>query len=284
MTIVLGANGHVGSAVAQSLLRQGQEVLVVLHKQDQVDDWKQLGARSAVADVKDSSALNHIFKHGDNAFLLNPPSPPNLDAVVEETTSVDAILKALQGSGLKKIVAQSTYGAQPGKNLGDLGVLYHFERGLMQQTIPTTIVRGAYYMSNWDMSLKTANREGIVHSFYPVDFALPMVAPEDLSAFAARFLLEAEDHTGLYFVEGPQQYSALDVAAAFSDALGKEVKAVETPREKWKDTLISQGFSSASADSFIRMTQATLDSKETPADVLRGKISLLDYINGLVSR
>jgi len=284
MTIILGANGHVGSATAQALLNKGKEILVVLHSDDQAAFWKQQGAKAVVSDVKDAYALNKIFQQGENAFILNPPAPPHLDAAAEELRSVDAILKALQASGLKKIVAQSTYGAQPGKSVGDLSVLFQLEEGLRNQGIPTIILRGAYYMSNWDLSLKSANREGVVHTFYPVDFTLPMVAPQDLGKYAAEFLLESDDANALHFVEGPQEYSTLDVAATFSNLLGKEVRAVETPSSEWKNSLLSQGFSEASATSFVRMIQATLDGKERPANVLRGKTTLQEYISQLISR
>lgn len=177
MNIVLGANGHVGSAVAKTLLQQGQEVLVVLHSEDNKAAWQEQGAQVAVTDVNNAAALREVFRKGEKAFLLNPPAAPDTDTVAVETRSVNSILNALAGSGLKKVVAQSTYGAQPGEGIGDMGVLYLLEQGLAEQAIPFTIVRAAYYMSNWDMALQTARSEGIVHTLFQVDFKLPMVAP-----------------------------------------------------------------------------------------------------------
>jgi uncharacterized protein YbjT (DUF2867 family) len=64
--------------------------------------------------------------------------------------------RPLDGSGLEKIVAQSTYGAQPGEGKGDLNVLYDLEQALAAQPISVSVIRAAYYMSNWDAALKTA--------------------------------------------------------------------------------------------------------------------------------
>lgn len=55
-----------------------------------------------------------------------------------------SILTALDGSGIGKVVAQSTYGAQPGADIGDLGVLHEMEEALAAASVPSTVVRGAY--------------------------------------------------------------------------------------------------------------------------------------------
>lgn len=70
--------------------------------------WKQKGAQVAVADVRDVRALRAVFESGRRAYLLNPPAPPSTDIDVEERATVRAILTTLEGSGLEKVVAQST--------------------------------------------------------------------------------------------------------------------------------------------------------------------------------
>ena len=61
-----------------------------------------------------------------------------------------SIVEALRDTALEKIVAESTYEAQPVEHAGDSGVLYEMEKALAAQSIPHSIVRAAYYMSNWD--------------------------------------------------------------------------------------------------------------------------------------
>jgi uncharacterized protein YbjT (DUF2867 family) len=82
--------------------------------------------------------------------LLNPPADTTKDTDVIERRTVANILMALEGSGLEKVVAESTGGAQPRDRIGDLNVLWELEEGLSRQTIPAAINRAAYYMTNWD--------------------------------------------------------------------------------------------------------------------------------------
>jgi uncharacterized protein YbjT (DUF2867 family) len=106
--------------------------------------------------VYDIDQLRSIIQQGKRLFVLNPPAPIVTDTAQEERRSVQSILSALRGSGIEKIVAESVYAAQPGDRIGDLGVLYELEQGLLKTGIPTSIIRAAYYMSNWDMALATA--------------------------------------------------------------------------------------------------------------------------------
>ncbi|GAB4021531.1 hypothetical protein GCM10028773_30620 [Spirosoma koreense] len=114
-------------------------------------------------------------------------------------------------------------------------------------------------MSNRDRALVTAQQAGQVSTLYLANFKLPMVAPQDLGVVSARLLQEPNEQTGLYYVEGPERYSSADVAAAFSDALGKAVKSVETPGEKWVSSLQPTGFAQPAAESMAAMTAITLD-------------------------
>lgn len=284
MHIILGATGHVGSALAQALLARNEPVTVVTRDAGKTGALRNKGAHVAQVDVFDTPALHRVLQGGQRIFVLNPPAPPSTDTVAEEHRSLRAIVAALEGCRPEKIVAESTYGAQPGEGIGDLGVLYDMEQALRAMPAPLSVIRAAYYMSNWDASLKTARDEGKVHTMYPPDFTLPMVAPHDLGEFAARLMLGPAEASGLYFVEGPARYSSADVAAAFAEALGRPVEAVQTPQAQWVAAFEALGFSQAAARSYAAMTRLTLEAKEEPERPERGAISLRDYITALVRK
>lgn len=283
MHIILGATGHIGSALSRLLLERGEPVTVVTRSEDKRAEWEKRGARVAVLDVADVGALQRVLAQGKRAFLLNPPAPPSTDTVAEERKTVQAILAALQGAELECVVAQSTYGAQPGEAIGDLGVLYELEQGLAAQAIPAAIIRGAYYMSNWDMSLDAARSDGRLDTLFPAELVLPMVAPPDVARLAAQLLTAPTPETGLYYAEGPARYSPSDVAAAFARALGRKVEVATTPPESWVPMLEQVGFSPAAARSMAGMSHIVMDqSVELPSNPVRGSTTLDAYISALV--
>jgi|GEM_PF-78823 len=284
MFIVLGASGHVGSAVARTLLEAGQPVTAVLHGAKDVDEWAARGAETCVVDVLDIDALREVLSRGRRAFLLNPPADPATDTDVGERTTALSIARALVGSGLEKAVAASTMGAQPGVRCGDLNTLYEFEQALEAVDVPVVINRGAYYFSNWDLQLDEA-KGGHLTTMLPADLKMPMVAPEDLGRAAAQRLMEPDLASAIYSVEGPERYSPRDVADAFARSLGRDVELVVLPREHWISAYKEQGFSQAAAESYAKMTAVSVDDGfETPEDSDRGSITLQAYIHDLAGQ
>ncbi|HJR73071.1 MAG TPA: NmrA family NAD(P)-binding protein [Luteimonas sp.] len=284
MHIVLGATGHVGSAVVRALLSRNEPVTAVTRNAAHAQDLRMRGAEVAEVDILDAEALRAVFRRGRRAFLLNPPADIATDTDAVERRSVSAILAALEGSGLEKVVAESTYGAQPGHRNGDFGPLYALEQGLAAQSIPATIQRAAYYMSNWDAQLDGVRESGKLQSFFPPDFALPMVSPQDLGETAAGFMTEPADRNGVHYVEGPQRYRIAEVAEAISSVVGRAVEVDALPRSDWRRAYRELGFSEAAAESYERMTAITLDAAELPDRPVRGRMTLQDYFRTQQSR
>jgi hypothetical protein len=62
------------------------------------------------------------------------------------------------------------------------------------------------------------------------------------------------------------------------------VQVEVTPRRQWQQAFKALGFSAAAADSYARMTAASVDSGfDMPAEALRGTTTLETYIHELVS-
>ncbi len=284
MFVIMGASGHVGAEVVKVLLEQGHELIALTHDPEHVDRLKRNGIQVALADIEQPDSLRQVFKRGRRAFLLNPPAPVDGDTDAIERHTVACILEALKGSGLEKVVVESTSGARSGERLGDLNVLWELEQGVQAQSIPAAINRAGYYMSNWDAQLDVVRSSGKLSSFFPQDLHLPMVAPRDLGVLAARRLLSGLDDVGIQEVEGPDRCSAKDVAAAFAKALRREVDVEVIPRTHWAGAFRQLGFSATAADSYARMTEVTVDSLEPSADPVRGTTTIDAYVQALAGR
>ena len=283
MYVILGGTGQVGSATARALLDEGEAVTIVTRDGSHGKERKDAGAKIAVADVRDVDALRGVFQSGKRAFLLNPPADPSGDTDKEERDNVAAILSALDGSGLEKVVAASTYGAFDGERCGDLTVLHEFEQALEKQSIPAAINRAGYYMSNWAGMAEPVQENGTLPSFFQADLSIPMVAPTDLGRAAARRLMSGSDDVGIEHIEGPDRYTANDVAAVFANLLDRKVEVQEVPRDALEDTFREFGFSDEAAASYACMTRRMIDGKTMPADEpTLGDTSLKDYITAIL--
>ncbi|MCT7307706.1 NmrA family NAD(P)-binding protein [Ralstonia wenshanensis] len=283
MYVVMGATGHVGGAVAQTLLASGEQVTILTRRPERAGRWRDKGASVAMADVEDVDSLRAAFRRGQRAFLLNPPADIAGDTDAAERRTIANILAALEDSGLEKVVAASTYGARPGQGIGDLTTLWALEEGLRRQPIPAAINRGAYYMTNWAGLLETVTQTGKLPSMFPADMPMPMVAPADLGEAAAARLLTPVEDVGVRYVEGPQRYTPQDVAQAMARTLGRGVAVEVAPRDRWETIYKGLGFSDEAARAYVRMTAVTQDEGfDMLSDVVRGHVSLADFIAAAV--
>lgn len=284
MYIVLGGTGHAGSALVETLLSRGEQVTLVARDRAKASGLEARGARVAIADIHDVDALRQVYRQGERLYMLNPPADPSTDTQAQERATVSSMLRALEGSGIRKVVAHSTSGARPGELMGDLNVLYEMEEGLKRTGIPTSVLRATYYMSNWDSALAAARDEGVLRTFFPADLKIPMVAPHDLGGVAADLLIAPIEQRECVCVEGPARYSSADVAAAFAVALGRDVKVQTIPERDWVDAFKGLGFSDRAAISYANMTRAVCEEEFPPAsNTVHGKTSLTEYVR-LTSR
>ncbi|WP_338331982.1 NAD(P)H-binding protein [Acetobacter sp. LMG 32666] len=278
MDVVLGANGHVGAAVAQTLLARGRAVTVALRSPTQAPTWEQRGATVAIVDVCNTPALATLLGQAHRAFVLNPPASPALDTDKVERASAHAIVAALQKVTLEKIVVQSTYGAQPGAHCADLGVLYELEQAVQALATPCCIVRAAYYMSNWLPLMATARTTGLLPSLVPAHQRVPMVAPQDVGQLGAHLLAAPITETGLYAIEGPTPYSPTDVAACLNAAPNPPVTVQSIPKSDWENYYLANGFSHMAARSYATMTAIFTDQTyNCPQHPHKGATDLATY-------
>ena len=107
--------------------------------------------------------------------------------------------------------------------------------------VPVAFLRAAWFMENASWDVKAA-KVGVVPSFpQPLDHPIPMVATADVGHVAADLLRESWAGLRIVELEGPRRYSANDVAAGFSKAVGHPVRIEPVPRDTWEALFRSQG-------------------------------------------
>lgn len=260
MYIILGASGQVGSAVVKQLAVDGKQVKAVVHNAGKADKFGQGNISVAVADGYDLASLAEAFTGGETLFAITPETGKSKDLISETAELLSNYRKAVEGSGIKKVVGLSSMGAHLGKGTGNLEMSYMLEHAFDGLPVAQTYIRPAYYYSNWLMGIDEAKSTGILKTFYPVDLAIPMVSPQDVSKLAARLLLDDghQDKKYVCELEGPVSYNSNDVAHALSSVLEKTIKAEQIPPSQWSAALKKMGFTDDGADNFIKMTDMVI--------------------------
>ncbi len=240
MVAVTGITGKVGGRVARFLLAQGQTVRAVVRSQAKGEEWAALGCEVCVANIDDAAAMTEAFRGVDGVFLMTPPNYDPEPGFPETQRNAAALRAAIEASRPAKIVLLSTVGAQVTEQnlLNNSGIT---EAMLRTVRVPVAFLRAAWFMENAAWDIESA-KSGVVHSFLqPLDHRIPMVATEDIAQTAAELLGQSWNGVRIVELEGPERYSANDVAAALASALHAPVRNEIVPRSTWEELFRSQG-------------------------------------------
>jgi uncharacterized protein YbjT (DUF2867 family) len=214
-------------------------------------------------------------------------TPPNYDpepGFPDTHVNALAIHTAIEVSRPGKVVLLSTVGAQVEEFnlLNNSGIT---EKMLRTVSVPVAFLRAAWFMENASWDVESA-KSGVIHSFLqPLDHRIPMVATEDIAQTAADLLGDTWQGVRIVQLEGPDRYSADDIAAALASALGNKVQNQVVPRSTWEDLFRSQGTKNPSPR--MRMldgfNEGWIDFESGVGETRKGGVTLASALRSFVS-
>lgn len=246
MYAITGVTGQVGAIVAKTLLNEGHKVRAVIRNEEKGRIWKNMGCETVCADITDSEAFAEAISDAEGVFILIPPLFDPKPGFPEITRITEALKKALTKAKPQKVVMLSTIGAQcEAENL--LTQLGMAEKELGSLPMPTAFLRAGWFMENAAFDFQEAESKGCINTFIrPANKRLPMVSVIDVGRTAAALLTEKWESKRVIELEGPEPYAPMDIAAAFSQFLGKKVEVKEISRFDWEKTFMEQGMKNPS--------------------------------------
>jgi uncharacterized protein YbjT (DUF2867 family) len=252
MYVILGASGHTGSIIANSLLSKGEKVRVMGRDAGRLQRFVRQGAEAFTADVNDAAALAKAFSGARAAYLMLPPVTSRED---QERVS-DAIANAVKESGLRYAVHLSSYGAHVPEGTGPVAGLHSSEQKLNAiRGLNVLHLRAAYFMENNLAAIGMIHGMGMVGGALLPDMKLPMIATRDVGDYAARRLLDL-DFSGKQTREllGQRDLSMAEVTAAIGRGIGKpDLRYVQFPYGQVQQVLRQMGIPPKTAALYIEM-------------------------------
>ena len=219
MTIlVTGATGRVGRKVVQQLTEHGAAVRVLARDPAKADF--PVAVEVVKGDLLDIDALRAAFAGVRTLFLLNAVAG-------DEFTQAIITLNVAREAGVERVVYLSVFEADRAVNVPHFAVKFGAERMLEQMGFSATILRPTYFIDN-ELMIKDVI---VNHGVYPMPIGskgMAMVDARDIAEVAAIELIRRDQAPGKLPVEtinlvGPETLTGTDVAAIWSDVLGRPV-------------------------------------------------------------
>jgi uncharacterized protein YbjT (DUF2867 family) len=219
MTIlVTGATGRVGRHVVDQLAARGATVRVLTRDPTKAAFPAQVEV--VQGDLLDTDALRAAFSGITTLFLLNAVAG-------DEFTQAILTLNVAREAGVDRVVYLSVFQADRAVNVPHFAVKSGAERMLEQMGFSATILRPTYFIDN-ELMVKDVI---VQHGVYPMPIGskgLAMVDARDIAEVAAIELIRRDQAPGKLPIEtinlvGPDTLTGTDVAAIWSDVLGRTI-------------------------------------------------------------
>ena len=126
--IVTGSLGHISKPLTTELIQKGHAVTVISSKLDKQKHIEVLGAAAAIGSLEDVDFLTATFTGADAVYCMIPPNYAEPDPVVYYRRLGSNYAKAIQQSGVKRVVYLSSYGAHLAKDTGFILGAHHVEK------------------------------------------------------------------------------------------------------------------------------------------------------------
>jgi len=219
MTIlVTGATGRVGRQVVQQLVKRGADVRVLVRDTSKASF--PAGVEVVRGDLLDIDALRTAFTGVNTLFLLNA-------VAADEFTQALITLNIAREQGVERVVYLSVIHSDHFVNVPHFAVKSGAERMIERMGFSATILRPAYFIDN-ELMIKDVIFN---HGVYPMPIGskgVAMVDVRDIAEVAAIELIRRAQAPGKLPIEtinlvGPDTLTGSDVAAIWSDVLGRPV-------------------------------------------------------------
>ena len=219
MTIlVIGATGRVGRHVVEQLVARDAAVRVLTR--DPAKAAFPTGVEVAKGDLLDIDALRAAFVGVRTLFLLNAVTG-------DEFTQAIVTLNVAREAGVDRIVYLAVFDADRAVNVPHFAVKAGAERMLEAMNFGATILRPTYFIDNEAMVKDVILQHGV----YPMPIGgkgVAMVDARDIAEVAAIELIRRDRAPDKLPIEtinvvGPETLTGEDVAAIWSDVLGRHI-------------------------------------------------------------
>ena len=237
MILITGANGHLGGATIDFLLKKNPtaKIKALVRSEEKGKDLKNKGVELAVGDYMDYTSLVKAMKDVDSLLLVSSSTMGN-----RHTQHANAI-KAAKEAGVKHIVYTSVLKANPNSKLSIAIDHVNTEKEIKASGIDYTIMRNTYYSDFLPMIIGNAAESGAIYysaGDTKINFALRL----DMAEANSVVLSDLTNHKNkIYEITSGSAYSFNEIAAIISQITGKEIKYVDIPEEVLKENILKAG-------------------------------------------
>ncbi len=287
---VTGSLGYVSTPLIQELIKKGHSVIVISSNPEKKVAIEALGAKAAIGTMEDSSFLAETFKGADAVYCMLAPygnfgDPENDAATVikRADTVAQNYVKAINESGVKRVVYLSSIGADMEKGAGLIIIHHHGENTFKQlpSDVNISFLRPSGFYKNLFAFMPPIKNQNLIAARYGEDDMNVFVSNTDIAHAIVEELESQEADRKIRYVAS-EELTCNEAAGILGAAIGKpDLKWVNISDEEQLNIYKAHGMNESLASQFVEMN-ASIHSGEFFEDYNRhkpvfGKVKIKDF-------
>lgn len=245
MIIVTGANGKLGRAVVEQLLKRvpAEQIGVSVRDPHQAHELQERGVRVRRGEFDDAESLCHAFEGAAQVFIVSSGIMGEAGiphGIRQHQTAIDAAKKV----GARRILYTSHMGSSPTSHFAPM--IHHAatEKLLKASGMAFTSLRNGFYTASALMLIGGAIKTGELIA--PEDGPVAWTAHSDLAEAAAAIISEQKFDGITPNLTASEAIDMEGIATIASEILGRTIRRIVVSDEEFRERLISQGVPEAS--------------------------------------
>ena len=290
--IVTGSLGNISRPLTNELIQKGHSVTVISSKAERQKEIEAMGAKAAIGTMQDIDFLTKTFTGADIVYLMETGGPENtfnksydLNEATKEI--VNAYKKAVEVSGVKKVVHLSSIGAHTTEGLGLLA-LHHIAENILKQLPVDVSIKfmrpgGFFYSLLVNVEgIKTLGKgilgaimgiryygiggllrgeRGVIVANYGGDIINVLVSPNDIASVIAEEMEKPFDGRSVRYIAS-EELTCNEVAKIVGGAIGKPYLKWGTISDKMLcNTMLKRGMNEKMVKGIVEMGAAARSGK-----------------------
>lgn len=237
MILITGANGHLGSATIEFLLKKNPEtpIRALVRTEEKGTAFKEKGVDIAIGDYFNYDSLLAALQGIDTLLLVSSSS---ITGRYEQHANV---IKAAKASGIRHIVYTSVLKSSPESKFSAGIDHVKTEAEVKASGISYTIMGNTYYADFLPMLLGDFKETGTIY-YSSGDARVNFATRNDMAEANAVVLSNPSAHQNkVYNITASAAYTFKDIATMLSDIVNKPIQYVEIPLEDLKNGMQQHG-------------------------------------------
>jgi uncharacterized protein YbjT (DUF2867 family) len=247
MIVVTGANGQLGSAVVDGLLRRlpADRIVASVRDPEKASNILARGVEVRAADFADKASMRRVFAGADQVLIVSA------DKLGEEALRLHrTAIVAAREAGVGRVLYTSHMAARVGSPFAPADQHAGTEADLAASGLPYTSLRHGFYAESCLHLVGDAMRRGELR--VPEDGPISWTARADLAEADAAILVGPDRWDGITPpLTAAQAVTMAELAALASEVGGREVRHVVVSDREWTEAKIATGMPAVFAEMLL---------------------------------